>query len=94
MNIKNIHIAKHFNKSSTTGKNEFLLMTLFFILKDKIKIVDTLVHIIQLLKPVCHCQKSHIINLANYFRWIFRASKGAMDHEFTLKQKSFLFQQC
>lgn len=61
MNIKNIHIAKHFNKSST-GKNEFLLMTLFFILKDKIKIVDTLVHITQLLMPGCHSHKSHILH--------------------------------
>lgn len=32
----------------------------FFILKDKIKIVDTLVHIIQLLKPDCYCHISHI----------------------------------
>lgn len=78
------------NKSSTT--NIFLLLTLIFILKDRIKTVDSLVHIIQLLKPgsYCHCHKSYIINFANYFRKSLRAFNEVMDHGLTLIYKSFL----
>lgn len=88
MNIKYILIAKNLNKSSTTGKTCFF--SCLFILKDKIKTVDTLVHIIQLLKPGCHCHKSHIINFANYFRQSFTALKEAVDIGFTLIHWSFL----
>lgn len=88
MNIKYILIAKNLNKSSTTGKTCFF--SCLFILKDKIKTVDTLVHIIQLLKPGCHCHKSHSINFANYFRQSFTALKEAVDIGFTLIHKSFL----
>lgn len=91
INIKTILIVKHLNKSSTT--NIFLLLTLIFILKDRIKTVDSLVHIIQLLKPgsYCHCHKSYIINFANYFRQSLRAFNEVMDHGLTLIWEFFGF---
>lgn len=88
MNIKYILIAK--NSINVVQQAKSCFCSCLFILKDKIKTVDTLVHIIQLLKPGCHCHKSDIINFENYFRQSFRAFKEAVDLGFTLIHKSFL----